>query len=64
MRLKSDTIEIVINDKANKVVKECFQSLFFRYQVRLETSMRGSDFYLSLCHLMYYKWWWIIHRFS
>ena len=49
MRSKSDTIEIVINDKANKVVKECFQSLFFRYQGRLETSKRGSDFYLSLC---------------
>ena len=49
MRLKSDTIEIVINDKANKVVKQCFQSLFLRHQGRLETSMRGSDFYLSLC---------------
>ena len=33
MRSKSDTIEIVINDKANKVVKECFQSLFLDIKV-------------------------------
>ena len=34
----------MINGKADKVTEELFQSLLFRYQIRLETSMGGSDF--------------------
>ena len=37
MHLKSDTIEITIYDKADK---ELFESLLFRYQVGLATSMK------------------------
>ena len=45
----------MINDKADKVTEELFQSLLFRYQVRLETSMGGSDFIFDCVHLLRYK---------
>ena len=44
MHLKSDSIEIMINDKANKVIKKLFESLLNRYKSGLETSMKGSNF--------------------
>ena len=34
----------MINDKANEVIEKNFQLLLSRYQIGLETSMRGSDF--------------------
>ena len=40
---KSDNIEITINDEADKVIKELFDSLKNRYQINLE-SMEGSKF--------------------
>ena len=40
---KSDTIEIMITDEAGEVIEEFFQALPSRYQIVLETSMRGSD---------------------
>ena len=40
---KSDNIEIMINDEADKVIKEIFDSLKNRYQNNLE-SMKGSEF--------------------
>ena len=36
MHSKSDSIEIMINDKADAVVEEPFQSFFSRYQIGLE----------------------------
>ena len=33
----------MINDRANEVIEELFQSLLFRFQIGLETSMRSSD---------------------
>ena len=41
---KTDNIKFMIYDKADKVIGELFQSLLSRYHIRLETSMRGSDF--------------------
>ena len=43
MHSKSDNIKIMINDKADEVIQELFQSLFSRYQIGLETSMKGSE---------------------
>ena len=40
MHSKFDNIEIVINDEADEVIKELFQSLLSRYQIWLETSMK------------------------
>ena len=30
---KGDNIEIMINDKADEIIEECFQSLLSRYQI-------------------------------
>ena len=42
--MNSDNIKIMINDKAEEVITELFQSLLSRYQIGLETSMKGSEF--------------------
>ena len=39
---KSEIIEIVINNKADKVIEKRFESFRNRFQTGLETSMRGS----------------------
>ena len=46
MHSKSDNIEIMINDEADKVIKELFNSLKNRYQNNLE-SIKGSDFFFE-----------------
>ena len=45
----------MINNKADEVMEEHFQSLLPRYQIGLETSMKGSDFMFDCVHLLYYK---------
>ena len=55
MHSKSDNIEIIINDKADKFIEELLQSLLSRYQIGLETSMRGNDFIFDCVHLLYHK---------
>ena len=54
MHSKSNNIEITINDKADEVIKELFDSLKNRYQNNLE-SMKGSVFDFDYVHLLYYK---------
>ena len=56
MHSESDNIEIMINDKSDEVIEELFQSLLFRYQIGLETSMEGSDFIFNFVHLFYSKY--------
>ena len=46
MHSKIDNIKFVLYDNANEVVNELFESLLSRYQIGLETSMRGSNFIL------------------
>ena len=46
MHSKSDNIEFMLYDDANEVVNELFESLLSRYQIGLETAMRGSNFFL------------------
>ena len=55
MHSKSDDIEIMIKDKADKIIEELFQSLLSRYEIGLETSVRGSNFIFEYVHLLYYK---------
>ena len=52
---KSDNVELMINDKSEEVIEELFQSPLSRYQIGLETSMRGSEFVFDYVHLLYYK---------
>ena len=54
MRSKSYKIEIMINDEADEVIKELFDSLESSYQNDIE-SMKGSDFFFYYVHLLYYK---------
>ena len=45
MHSKSHNIENIINEKVDEVIEELLlQSLLSRYQIGLETSMRGSGF--------------------
>ena len=53
---KSDNIEIMMNDEADEVIEEPFESLLTRYQNILEASIRGSDFILDYVQLLYYKY--------
>ena len=54
MHLKSDNIEIIINDEANEVIEKLFESLENRYQNNLEL-MRGCELVIHYVHLLYYK---------
>ena len=54
MHSKCDNIEIMINDEADEVIKELFDSLKNRYQNNLE-SMKGSEFVFDYVQLLYYK---------
>ena len=52
---KSNSVIIIINDKADEIIKEIFQSHLSRYQIRLETSIKVSDFISDCVHLLYYS---------
>ena len=54
MHSKSDNIEIMINDEADEVMKNLFDSLKSGCQNNLE-SMKGSEFVFDYVHLLYYK---------
>ena len=51
---KSDKIEILINDEADKVIKELSESFKNKYQNNLK-SMKGSEFVFDYVHLLYYE---------
>ena len=53
--LKSDNIEIMIYGAADKVIQEHVISVFKRYQIGLETWLKGSDFVFDCVHLLYCK---------
>ena len=54
MHSKSDDIEIMINDQADEIITELFNSLKIRCQNNL-ASMKGSEFFLNYFHLLYYR---------
>ena len=55
MHSKCCNMEIMINDKADEVAEEMFESLRNRYQNNLEKLMKGSEFVFDYVHLLYYK---------
>ena len=55
MHSKIDNIEIMINDKADEVIEELFDSHIKKYQIGLEKSIRGTNFIFDCVHLLYYK---------
>ena len=54
MHSKSNNIEIMINDEANKVIKERFKLPKNSYQNSLE-SMKGIEFVFDQVNLLHYK---------
>ena len=52
MHSKSVNKEIMINDKAKKVIKKLFKSLLKKYQSNLKTLTKNSDFVLDYVHLL------------
>ena len=55
MHSASDKIKFTPYSDANEVVDELSESLCSKYQVNLETSIRGSNFFLDSVQLMYYR---------
>ena len=55
MHSKSDNLEVMTYDNANEVIEEIFESLLSKYQMGLETSIKGSDFIFDDVSLLYYK---------
>ena len=47
-------IEVMISDKADEVIQECFDPLKKRNENNLE-SMKGSEFVFSYVHFICYK---------
>ena len=54
MHSKSSNMKIMIHDKADKVLKELFDSLKNKYQNNLEL-MKGSELVFNYVHLLYFK---------
>ena len=53
MHSKSDSIKVMIYEKADEVMKELFQSLLNRYQIGWETAMISSDFiFMLICGII------------
>ena len=51
----SDNKEILINDKADEVFEELFESLLNKYQNNLEKSIKDGDFLFDYVDLLCYK---------
>ena len=47
-----DNIKIMINDRADDVVEELFESLRNRYRSYLEKSMKNTEFLFDFIHLL------------
>ena len=52
---KSNSIKIMIYDKAYKVTEEPSESLLSGYQTSLEESIKGSDFIFNCVNLLHYQ---------
>ena len=60
MHTKSDNIVIMSGSDTNDVINELFDSLFKRYQERLETKMKGSSYTFERFDLLEYH----LHKIS
>ena len=49
----SNNIKIIINDKADKVIGELFQSFLNRCHIGLKISIRGSNFIFSCSFIVF-----------
>ena len=56
MHSNSDIIKFTFYNDADKIVNELFESLRWKHQDNLETSVKRSDFIFDSVQLMYFKW--------
>ena len=49
----NDYFEIKINDKTDEAIGELFELFLKRYQIGLETTMKGSYFYFDCVSLLH-----------
>ena len=54
MHSSSDNIKFTPHNDANVVFENLFKSLCSKYQVNLETSVKGSDFIFDSVQVIYY----------
>ena len=52
MHSQNDNIEIMLNDKADEVIKELFKSILYRYQIALKITMKGNNFVFDCVDLL------------
>ena len=52
---KNDNIEVMTFDSPDETIDEIFDWLLSRFQVGLETQMRGNNFISDCVILLYYK---------
>lgn len=52
---KNDNIEVMTFDSPDETIDEIFDWLLSRFQVGLETQMRGNNFISDCVNLLYYK---------
>ena len=55
MHSKSDSLEIMLYDETDEVIKELFELLLSRCQIDLDISMKSSEFVFDYVDLLYYK---------
>ena len=55
MYSKSEKIKIMINEKTDTVTEDPFKSLLSRYQIGLETTIKGSKFTFDGVDLLHYQ---------
>ena len=55
MHSKRDDKEIMINDKADEIIKKLLKSLLNRHQNNLEKLMKDSEFVFDYVCALYYK---------
>ena len=46
-------MKIKINDKVDEGIEDLFESFLNKYQIGLETSIRGNDFIFDCVHSLY-----------
>ena len=50
-----DNIELMINNKEDRIIDKLFQSLLSRYQIGLQKSMKSSDVISDCVNFLQYK---------
>ena len=56
MHSKNNNIQIKSHDRADEAIEELLELLLFRYQIGMETSMKGSNVIFDCVSIIYYKW--------